>query len=111
MKNASFTAFKYSYAFSYEVVERYYSYHPRGIRILEQIYPNLKKDDVVRVFMAFQKRWNVFKKMVKLCERLSMNPEYDLEFIKQRCLTSVKYFRDMEEGKTWLQMRKAGKSA
>jgi len=95
----------YSYPFSCHVVETFFGTHSRGVRILGRIFANVNIDYVVELFQFHQQRWNVFKKLVKLCERLSLNPEFDFAFIKARCLTSVKYFQDWEQGKTWIQSR------
>ena len=101
----------YSYPFSCHVVETFFAAHSRGTRILGRIFANVNVDYVVELFQFHQQRWNVFKKLVKLCERLSLNPKFDFAFIKARCLTSVKYFHDWERGSTWTQRHGHGTRA
>ena len=95
----------YSYAFSCHVVETFFNTHSRGILLLGRIFHNVNEDYIIEIFRTDQHRWNVFKKLTKLCERLSLNPKFDFAFIKTRCLTSVKYFKDWERGETWVQRR------
>lgn len=107
---SSFTARKiYSFRYATQVVERFFDDRVRGITILKKIYPNVNLDHAVELFRFNQKRWNIFKKLVKLCDRLADSPNpYDFEFIRARCLTSARYFNDWEEGKTWVQRKKSG---
>jgi len=98
----------YSYSYACRVIDAFWKDKSRGLEILGRIYGNVNKDHAVDLFRFNQKRWNVFKKLVKLCDRLADSGMFDFEFIKKRCLTSVKYYLDYEEGKTWHQVRKAG---
>lgn len=101
----------YSYRFSCDVIERFFKDHGRGLDILGRIYGDVNKDHAIEIFRKNQHRWNIFKKLAKLCTRLSESGKYDFEFIKQRCLTSARYYSDWEHGKTWTQQQKTGKRA
>jgi hypothetical protein len=99
----------YGYQFSRKIVLDFFSARARGILILAQLYPNVNIEHAIALFRYNQRRWNLFKKLTKLCERLSYNKNYDLSFIKQRCLTSVKYYLDWEDGKTGCNSKKQEK--
>lgn len=104
-KMDSFSAPRYSYRFSCRVIDEFWERHTRGLSILEEIYQDVNKDHAIEIFRCDQKKWNIFKKLTKLCERLSYNPKMTLQDIKRLCLTNARHYFLWELGKTWTQTR------
>lgn len=93
----SLSANYYSFRFSQQVVLTFLRVHDRGWTILREIWPELTEGMIVKVFQLRQRKWNIFKKLIRLAERLESSKKHDRDFIKKRCLTSVKYFNAYED--------------
>lgn len=83
----------YGLEFSKRVLEEFLASKGRGYRVLRRVYPSISRVMAIWLFRYDQERWIIFKKLVKLCDRLSSNPDLSYDFIRMKCLTNVKYFR------------------
>ena len=87
----------YSYTFSLGVVEDFWKSAHRGAMFVEKMWPDANFDYAVEMFQHEQSRWYVYKKLVKLADRLLSSSFYasNLTFVKQNLLQQSDYFKKM----------------
>jgi hypothetical protein len=68
----------------------------RGAEFVENIWPVLDKKMAIEFFRRDQVRWNIYKKFVKLADRL-LKAGLSEQIVQVNCLTGVEYFRKEAE--------------
>ena len=87
----------YSLRYSEHVFEDFTKDRARGWQLFRNLYGNCKPVDIIKMFQGDQKRWNVFKKVVKFLESVSNHPNLNIHDIRRLCLTNIKRFTCVED--------------
>lgn len=86
----------YSYRCAKEVFSNLIFIRARGWAVFRKIFKQIDSETVIELFRKNQLRWNVFKKVLKLCDNLSFNEKLNLGDIRLLCLTNIKCFLEEE---------------
>lgn len=82
----------YSLRYSEHIFTTFINARPRGWVLFRKLFKNMEPTIIIDMFRFEQKRWNIFKKVVKLVEILDNRPGMDLERMRDVTLTYVKQF-------------------
>lgn len=86
----------YSKRYGWWIVERFIKTRGRGYNLILNIWPRLNANQAVEFFCSDQLKWNIYKKLVKLADRL-LEGGLSEEVVQVNCLTSVEYFKKIAE--------------